>query len=76
MGEEILECLDAQDGGYTCYGEVEYRYPLSGTAKSFPRCDFHWDKRLEIQEGINQRYPEHEPEDFDPTYAGESWYED
>jgi hypothetical protein len=37
--------------------------------------------RLEIQEGINQRYghPDSDagaPSDFDPSYAGERWDDD
>lgn len=72
---ETLECLDGR--GYaddtTCAGTVEYRMPLSGTGKSFPRCDAHWSERLDIQQGIDERYPEHAPSDFDPYYAGEAW---
>lgn len=70
---EPLECLD---GPEDCAGAVEYRYPLSGTGRSFVRCDAHWDKRLAVQEGIDRRYPSHQPSDFDPSYAGESWDED
>jgi hypothetical protein len=68
--DETLECLNA---GLDCEGTVEYRMPLSGTGKSFPRCDEHWASRLNAQEQINARYPEHVPSDFDPYYAGESW---
>lgn len=68
-----LECLDRHDG--ECEGPVEYRHPLSGTGKPFPRCDHHWDKRLDVQAGINRRYPDQAtpPSDFDPSFAGESW---
>lgn len=72
-GEE-LECLDRRNGG--CEGEVEYRESLSGTGTSIPRCAKHWTERLEVQRGINERYPTHAPADFDPSYAGESWDED
>lgn len=68
-----IKCLNESE---ECSGEVEYRMALSGTGKPFPRCDFHWNERLDIQKGINERYPEHQPADFDPSYAGESWYED
>jgi hypothetical protein len=68
-----LRCLD---GPNDCEGGVEYRFPLSGTGKSFPRCDHHWLKRLDVQEEINQRYPTLPPSDFDPMYAGERWDED
>ena len=72
--DETPECLDShhEDG---CEGEVEYRFPLSGTGKSFPRCDKHWGQRLDKQAKINERYPDSSmpPSDFDPTYAGERW---
>ena len=68
-----LVCINAPIG---CDGLVEYRMALSGTGKSFPRCDKHWDERLVIQEGINRRYPVNAPSDFDPLYAGESWDDD
>lgn len=64
------ECIDPS---MECEGTVEYRMPLSGTGKSFPRCDKHWDIRLDTQRGIDERYPTHAPSDFDPSYAGESW---
>lgn len=66
-------CLNDGPG---CGGQVEYRMPLSGTGRSFPRCDAHWEQRLETQRGIDARYPTHAPADFDPSYAGESWDED
>lgn len=71
--EEDLECLDGPEG---CEGNVEYRMALSATGRSFPRCDKHWSIRLDKQDEINQRYPALQPHDFDPGYAGESWYED
>lgn len=67
---EILKCLDEAPD---CGGAVEYRMPLSGTGRSFPRCDLHWSVRLDVQERINRRYPVSQPSDFDPSYAGESW---
>lgn len=78
---EPLECLDADPLGSDCKGPIEYRYALSGTGRSFPRCDKHWDERLVIQEGINQRYGHPDsnmgaPSDFDPLYAGERWDDD
>jgi hypothetical protein len=78
LNEETPDCLDSPTGSQddVCAGPVEYRMALSGTGKSFPRCEHHWHKRLEVQEGINRRYPEHQPSDFDPSYAGESWDED
>ena len=71
---EILKCLDDHDGD--CEGDIEYRMALSSTGRSFPRCDKHWLTRLDVQEVINRNYPTHQPSDFDPSYAGESWDED
>ena len=71
---EQLECLDGHGGD--CQGEVEYRMPLSGTGRSYPRCDRHWGERVVRQQEIDQRYPYHQPSDFDPLYAGEHWDED
>jgi hypothetical protein len=71
--DEPITCLEHGDD---CKGTVEYRYPLSGTGRSFPRCDHHWDKRLDEQERINRTYPATAPSDFDPAYAGEHWDED
>lgn len=72
---ETPECLD---GPAECGGAVEYRMALSGTGRSFPRCDKHWSDRLDVQEGINRRYPDSPfpPSDFDSSYAGESWDDD
>lgn len=70
------ECLDFGREGDPCKGEVEYRMNLSGTGVNHPRCEGHWEKRLETQQGINERYPTHQPSDFDPAYAGERWDED
>jgi hypothetical protein len=73
MPSPMPECLDGPSG---CRGTVEYRMPLTSTGKSFPRCDHHWEERLETQEAINNRYPVMPPRDFDPMYAGERWDED
>jgi len=69
------ECLDDYSPHTLgkCEGRVEYRESLTATGSSFPRCDHHWDMRLEMQEQINGRYPDLQPADFDPAYAGESW---
>lgn len=72
MCNDPLECLDGPDG---CTGNVEYRMALSGTGRSFPRCDKHWEERVHTQEKIDERYPQMQPSDFDPYYAGESWEE-
>jgi hypothetical protein len=73
---ECVECLDAGPDPDGCEGAIEYRMPLSGTGRSFPRCEKHWGERLDRQREIDERYPVHQPADFDPSYAGEVWSED
>lgn len=69
------QCLEH---GADCQGPVEYRMPLSGTGRAFPRCDKHWDERLAEQERINEDYPDSPipPAWFDASAAGEHWDED
>lgn len=74
MSDDNPTCLNDYEGG--CDGAVEYRFPLSGTGKSFPRCDKHWSDRLDLDDQLRNRYPVHAPSDFDPAYAGERWDED
>jgi hypothetical protein len=69
VSDELI-CLNL---GPDCSGPVEYRMPLSGTGHAFPRCDHHWEQRLDEQERINRTYPVLAPRDFDPLDAGESW---
>lgn len=71
---EALECVNAHAGD--CSGSVEYRMPLSGTGRSFPRCDRHWQTRLDLEQGLRERYPQQPPRDWSPDDAGESWGED
>ncbi len=76
---DTLKCLDDHTGGADCEGTTEMRYPLSGTGKSYPRCDGHWKKRLKKQQEINKRYAPFSdvpPAGFDPLYAGERWEDD
>jgi len=74
--DEVVECLDWRRNENECAGEVEFRMPLSGTGRSFPRCDKHWKARLVRQAEIEARYPQHAPSDWSPLDAGESWEED
>lgn len=71
---DTLRCVNS---GPDCAGAYEYRMPLSGTGKSFLRCDHHWSERLDVEERTRERYGHPDsvmpPSDFDPTYAGESW---
>ncbi|WGI36088.1 hypothetical protein QDT91_29155 (plasmid) [Mycolicibacterium aubagnense] len=81
VGDECLdrfdpdECLDGPQG---CQGEVHEYLAMSGSGLSYPRCERHQqvnEERLApVMQGIRERYPEHPPEDFDPYFAGESWY--
>lgn len=71
-----LECLDNNHSHDPCRGTIEYRMALSATGVSFPRCDPHWDKRLDQQEETDRRYPMLAPSDWSPLDAGEHWDED
>lgn len=68
------DCIER--GTTPCHGTVEPRMSLCGSGTPFSRCDRHWDARLDREEEIRRRYPQHQPADFDPTYAGERWDED
>ena len=75
----LLPLSDCINSGPDCEGDCEYRMPLSGSGKSFPRCDLHWSERLDTQERLRRDYgvdSDIPPSDFDPTYAGESWSDD
>lgn len=61
--------------GPDCSGTVNYHAFLSGTGNGSNRCDGHWAESCKRHDEIRQRYPDTEPDDFDPTYAGERWYE-
>lgn len=71
--DEPLRCLEHSDD---CQGTVEYRMPLSGTGRAFPRCDYHWELRLDRQQSLNEYNSPTPPSWFDPSYAGEHWDED
>lgn len=68
-----LECLDDGRPDDPCNGTIEYRMALSATGRSFPRCEHHWETRVTREDGIRRRYPQQQPVDFDPAYAGEAW---
>jgi hypothetical protein len=73
---ETLECLDAHQGD--CRGATEYRPSLTGTGTAIPRCDKHWEDRLDKEDELRQVYPDSPipPAWFDPTAAGETWDEE
>jgi hypothetical protein len=76
--EEELTNEDCLGGPVECRGKVEYRMPLSGSGRSFPRCDHHWSQRLDHQERLRGDYPDSPspPRWFDPADAGEHWDSD
>jgi len=49
---------------------------VSGTGKPFPRCELHWEKRLDLEDELRERYPVHPPADWSPDDIGESWSEE
>lgn len=55
-GREAIapECLDSYMGD--CEGAVEYRIPMSGSGRSFPRCDHHMSIRWATQERLSRDY--------------------
>lgn len=70
--ETFVCCIN---GPEFCSGGVQYRMPLSGTGRSFPRCDGHWNKRLEKEDQLRRDFPDSPvpPPWFDPMAAGETW---
>jgi hypothetical protein len=74
---EWTPCLD-DHGQDECEGRVEYRLALTATGCSFPRCEYHWNRRLDEQERIGRDFPDSglAPSWFDPSYAGERWDEE
>lgn len=70
--DDELECLDDWTG-QDCQGDVEYRMPLSGTGKSFARCELHWEARLAEAERMSDYQSVAPPPWFDASYAGERW---
>lgn len=72
--QDMTECLNGHDET-GCAGRIEYRAPLSGSGKSFPRCAKHWQLRLRHEEGLRRRYPTHAPSDWSPYDSGEAWDE-
>ncbi len=74
---ETLECLD--DHGETpCAGPVQLHSVDPGRSGAFPRCDAHWERRLDRLENSIERYADSDvpPAWFDPTAAGERWDDD
>lgn len=69
-----LTCLD---GPNDCAGDVEYRItPDREDMKAFPRCEAHFQRRLDQAERNLELMSDVAPTWFDPSYAGERWHED
>ena len=69
-------CLDEPDGyGLACRGPVQYHSTDPGRHRAFPRCQAHWDARLDRRENSMERYENSvtPPSWFDPMDAGEAW---
>ena len=68
-------CL-SEGSSTPCEGVVEYR-SLDGL-KFWPRCDLHFDIRLEDYENSIEKYANSDvaPSWFDPADAGERWEDD
>lgn len=63
--------------GPDCQGQVEYHLnPDRDDLKTFPRCEFHQQKRLDQAAETMRKYPKIAPADFDPMDAGETWDEE
>ena len=65
------ECMNDPD---FCKGELIEDWSSMGTR--LVRCVYHYEIAQKIEDGINERYPYHQPPDFDPDYAGERWDDD
>ena len=67
-----IECVEDPD---ECQGEVAYHSVDPGRATAAPRCDKHWQQRLQRRENSIERFENSDvpPAWFDPSIAGESW---
>jgi hypothetical protein len=74
VSRDELECVEGP--GPDCSGPVYPHESVAGTGAVYPRCDGHYTEKLRVAQEIAERYPAHPPADFDPSYAGESWYEE
>lgn len=69
-----VDCIEWTDGP-ACYGSVEYHSIDPGRHRAYPRCEAHWEQRLERRENSIEKYEECDvpPGWFEPTYCGEEW---
>jgi hypothetical protein len=52
----VLDASECLDFGTECDGAVEYRMPMSGSGRSFPRCEAHFEVRLNTQARLSRDY--------------------
>ena len=52
---ETLECLDDYGDG-ECSGPIEFHSIDPGRTKAFPRCQRHWNRRLDARENSIEKY--------------------
>lgn len=70
-----MDCLEASED---CDGPIALWYSGGLNGRSWPRCTFHGERRLERFENSMERYADSDvaPDWFDPSYAGERWDDD
>lgn len=66
------ECLDY---GPDCSGRVDDWWSGGTTGRTWPRCDYHGQARLNRYENSSERWADSDcpPDWYDPAYAGERW---
>lgn len=76
----VEDCLDFRgDPADLCRGPIEYRFAMSSTGVSFPRCDKHFDRALKDYERVNETYGVNSdvaPSWIDEAEIGERWEDD
>lgn len=72
--EDVPECLD-DHGEADCEGPVEFHSIDPGRERAWPRCEKHWEVRLDRWQNSIERYATSDvpPPWFDPANAGEEW---
>ena len=77
MHDQSTEDLSCLDGPADCAGPVEWRTtPDREDFKSFPRCEFHFARRLDAASANLEQLSPCPPAWFDPSLVGERWDED